>query len=78
MKEETRTLLIKAERAIRAAEALRLRGDADFYQGCGRYGQDSKSFSIWCRGRGSNPHARCQAQDFKVFTPASRKLLSCL
>ena len=71
MNEETRTRLIKAERAIRAAEALRLRGDADFYQGCGRYGQDSKSFSIWCRGRGSNPHARCQAQDFKSCASAS-------
>ena len=33
MKEETRKLLIKAERAIRAAEALRLRGDADFAVG---------------------------------------------
>ena len=31
-----------------------------------------------CRGRGSNPHAPCGAQDFKVFTPAPRKLLICL
>jgi uncharacterized protein (UPF0332 family) len=37
MKEETRKLLIKAERAIRAAEALRLRGDADFAVGRAYY-----------------------------------------
>ena len=28
---------------------------------------NSKSFIFWCRGRESNPHARCQAQDFKSY-----------
>jgi len=27
--------------------------------------------ALWCRGRESNPHAPCGAQDFKVMTPAS-------
>jgi hypothetical protein len=35
-------------------------------------------FIIQCRGWESNPHARCQAQDFKVNAPAFRNLLNLL
>jgi hypothetical protein len=31
-----------------------------------------------CRGRESNPHAPCGAQDFKVNAPAPRNLLNLL